>query len=502
MGFTTNLGLVTSKSEPIGALQAISLREQHDAVLTTTKPAFISEVDRATSNNTSSNDSSDRQSSPATSANGPSSSPMKQLPQTPTIATTTARTTITEKETINTAQSSSFAGSSAAFSVAEDGTVTLQTMPEDFARKLASQIHRKLDHFLSNSSYIQSNSQMHTVPRFEYGGIPLGKVIAKGGFSNIIEVNPGTNVTSILDGNGNSSCVNYGQPESQYVVKCLSTKLPLKKLPGATKDIVFEAHTLSSLNHDNIIKLRGLSKDGIDGFKSTRCADGFFMVLDRLGDTLFQRVYQWQAELQYQGRYTGLKKKITVKQIKREQFLEKIGIVVDVSAALAHCHERRIMHRDIKSANVAFNPRDGSAKLIDFGLATELPAYNHAQPNRTYELTGNIGTARYMDPAVILGQEYNEKADVHSFSVLCWECCAGKKPYSSLDAKKVKEHVSKWHERPKVYWSWPRKLKQVMQKGWSRGQEDRPSMAEFHRALVKVQKSLPKSMIDLTACQQ
>lgn len=433
-----------------------------------------------------------------------------ELPPTPSGVTRTTSCTRTRLNTATGTENRDAAniaigrGSSTAFSVAEEAVSSsgAEFMPEDFSRKLVSQIHRKLDQFLSHSSYIEGNSQLHRLPRFEYGGLPLGKAIAKGGFSQIIEVNgtagySGVSLLSSEEGNDEQS-------NPRYVVKSLSTKLALKKLPGATKDIVFEAHTLSALNHENIIRLRGLSMDGIDGFQKTRSADGFFLVFDRLGDTLFQRVYQWQNELLYQGRYKGLKKKqISLKQIKREQFIEKIGIVVDVSAALAYCHERRIMHRDIKSANVAFDPRRGNkAILIDFGLATELPAFDPVAPNRTYPLTGNIGTARYMDPAVIAGENYNEKADVHSFSVLCWECCAGKKPYSNLDAAKVKEHVSKWNERPKIYWSWPRRLKNIMQKGWSKQQQDRPSMAEFHRALVKVQKALPPSNIDISALRQ
>ena len=104
---------------------------------------------------------------------------------------------------------------------------------------------------------------------------------------------------------------------------------------------------------------------------------------------------------------------------------------------------------------------------------------------------GNIGTARYMAPEVILENKYNEKADVHSFAVLCWEACAAKKPYAHLDAPQVKEHVSKWHERPSPYmWSWPRKLNHILKRGWAKRPQDRPSMAEFHKALLKVQQKL------------
>ena len=262
MGFSSSRGL-GHQAESVGTADAVPEKARHalTSKAADADAAAAAEVDRNTANNTSSNDSSaalDPPSSPATSSNEPSQEDTKHFTQTPTVATTR-----TEKETVNTYQSSSFATPSSAFSVADDGTVGIQTMPEDFARKLCSQIHRKLDQFLAKSSYIESHSQLHNVPRFEYGSLPLGKTIAKGGFSQIIEVNnsnTGSNVVSLLDGNSHTTRSCDGQ-ESQYVVKCLSTKLPLKKLPGATKDIIFEAHTLSSLNHENIIKIRGLSKD-------------------------------------------------------------------------------------------------------------------------------------------------------------------------------------------------------------------------------------------------
>jgi len=501
------MGFISSGRAALGTVQEVPLQEDHQQEVSVLKEEGNNTSAALTANVSSSNDSSSQvtsneSTSPASNEFSSSLSPAVEKPS--SQSPTEAATTVTKKESFDSSALKSctiVTSSSVALSadVTADGEVT---MSEDFSKRLVAQVCRKLDAFLETSPSIKENSNLESLPRFARDGLLLGNIIAKGGFSKIIEVNFTENNSSnhvpglFNDSTSNNLLSNDKKEQQQYVIKSLSTMLDLKKLPGATKDIVFEAHTLSSLNHKNIIKLRGLSKDGIDGFKTTRRADGFFMVLDRLGDTLFQKVYQWQHELQYNGKYQGLQKKVSVRQIKREQFREKISIIVDVSAALAYCHSRRIVHRDIKSANVAYCPRDSCWKLIDFGLAMELPALDPRDPHRTYELTGNIGTARYMDPAVILSLNYNEKADVHSFSVLCWEACAGKKPYSKLDAAKVKERVSKWHERPKVYWSWPRKLKNLLRKGWAVKSEDRPAMQEFHKILVKVQKSLPKSNID------
>ena len=103
-----------------------------------------------------------------------------------------------------------------------------------------------------------------------------------------------------------------------------------------------------------------------------------------------------------------------------------------------------------------------------------------------------------MSPEVIQQRPYGMKADVFSFSVLLWECLAAKKPYANHDAKRVKEYVSKWGERPKLFWSWPLKVRRIMRKGWSRVQEDRPTMAEVHQVLQDAQTSLLKRTLKKT----
>jgi serine/threonine protein kinase len=459
-------------------------------LVTSVKPRCMSDGDRVTSNNTLSSNSNE-DSVPVVSDGNNERKPQSMTPGSPTLNTTSATSIV----------------SSANLTVIDDAsthqTEDITIMPEDFSRKLVAQVKRRLDTFLASSPYIKSNCRLQHLPRFTSDNLNLGKVLAKGGFSNIIEVKDFGLTRVSPDDEDDGQC--RQQQTGECVVKCLSVRLALKKLPGASKDIVFEAHTLASLQHENIVQIRGWSFDGIDGFQSTRRADGFFIILDRLGDTLFQKVFQWQAQLTRRGTNGDkTKKKISIQKIVRHQFQEKIQICIDVASALEYCHERRICHRDIKSANVALD-RNGRAKLIDFGLAVELPALQpNDSPHKVYELTGNIGTARYMSLEIIApvpGSEvhrYNEKTDVHSFAILCWEACAAKKPYAKLDAKKVKERVSLWNERPKPYWSWPRKLRRILKKGWARDPKHRPTMAEFHTTLLKVQASLPKSTIDLT----
>lgn len=58
--------------------------------------------------------------------------------------------------------------------------------------------------------------------------------------------------------------------------------------------------------------------------------------------------------------------------------------------AIAHCHSRDIVHRDIKMENILIN-KDYKPKLIDFGFSLQLPKENHV-------LYDYCGTPNYIAP--------------------------------------------------------------------------------------------------------
>jgi serine/threonine protein kinase len=74
-----------------------------------------------------------------------------------------------------------------------------------------------------------------------------------------------------------------------------------------------------------------------------------------------------------------------------------------------------VVYRDLKPTNVGFDVRD-DAKLFDFGLAREFRP--EELEDRSYKLTGETGTMRYMAPEVALSQPYSEKVDVFSFGIM------------------------------------------------------------------------------------
>lgn len=68
----------------------------------------------------------------------------------------------------------------------------------------------------------------------------------------------------------------------------------------------------------------------------------------------------------------------------------------------------------------------------------------------TYQLTGGTGSLRYMAPEVAQHHEYNEKADVYSFSLILWEMLTGTKPFAKLRRDDFHSRVIAKVERPEI----------------------------------------------------
>jgi hypothetical protein len=102
----------------------------------------------------------------------------------------------------------------------------------------------------------------------------------------------------------------------------------------------------------------------------------------------------------------------------------RIGLAL--CGALAHAHERGVVHRDVKPQNVIVPdaPRSaaGVAKLADFGVA-------HLAGDEPLTRTGDVvGTLAYMAPEQAAGQRVDERADLYSLALVLYEALAGVNP--------------------------------------------------------------------------
>ena len=117
-----------------------------------------------------------------------------------------------------------------------------------------------------------------------------------------------------------------------------------------------------------------------------------------------------------------------------------------IADALAHAHERGIVHRDLKSQNVVITP-EGRAKVLDFGLAARMPSADAEAVTKTQEAIPHagmlVGTLAYMAPEVLRGDAATARSDIWALGVLLYEMASGRLPFEGETALDVTSAIAK-----------------------------------------------------------
>ncbi len=117
-----------------------------------------------------------------------------------------------------------------------------------------------------------------------------------------------------------------------------------------------------------------------------------------------------------------------------------VQIGLDLSSALSFAHRQRIVHRDVKPANV-LHAGDNRWKLADFGIA-RLPDSDLTQVGIF------MGTPGYSPPEAIREGRYTSQADVFAWGAVMYELMSGRIPYEGPDTKTTNSYVVQGNAPP------------------------------------------------------
>ena len=176
--------------------------------------------------------------------------------------------------------------------------------------------------------------------------------------------------------------------ERRVAIKMIADNLAREE--SLRRRFVREATALASLAHPNVVKVYDAGE--LDG--------RLFIVMEYVeGETLAEVL------------------------LRRGAFrpAEATQLALQICSGLAHAHAHGIVHRDIKPQNLLVEP-DGSLKIADFGIA---------KPEGATTLTeagGIIGTAAYLAPEQLAGEEATPASDVYSLGAVLYEMLTGRPP--------------------------------------------------------------------------
>lgn len=373
---------------------------------------------------------------------------------------------------------------------------------------------------ISDNTTVFDETKLSTVTAFTHDEIITGRIIGRGGFCTVKEITsiksenkkrssmmfaqrringggsrlslrssktkPKTQQETIMDMSYNGVEMSVKEYMAYAATRGGKTKYVVKQVAEewiyqnritflkATVDLAIEAKYLSALAHPHIIELRGVAESG-------PFAEGYFLVLDKLVDTLPGKLKKWNTiDRQCKGitgAFVGGKKK------ENALFVNRMEASFGIANALDYIHSMNLVYRDLKPDNIGFDAM-GKVKVFDFGLAKELSPRDQLE-NGLYKLTGFTGSIRYMAPEVGLRRPYNQKVDNYSFSMLLWYIMALEPPYGFYTPEMFVSRVFQQGHRPVTMGDWPASLCQVMKRCWDVRLHMRPSFGTIMEVIKR-----------------
>jgi serine/threonine protein kinase len=174
-----------------------------------------------------------------------------------------------------------------------------------------------------------------------------------------------------------------------------------------------EARVVASLSHPNLVALHDVGTEGRMAFAVMELLDG-----EPLDRSIPAAGLPWTQAL---------------------------DIAASIADALACAHDRCVVRRDLKPANVSMT-RDGLVKVLDFGLAKQDAYLAAAQTTRAVAPEATqpgavLGTVGYMSPEQVSGEATDARSDIFSSGCVLYELLSGRRPFVGATAPEVQAAI-------------------------------------------------------------
>lgn len=206
----------------------------------------------------------------------------------------------------------------------------------------------------------------------------------------------------------------------------------LSTSPKAVQRLKEEAKLSMTLSHPNILRIHNLEE-----FQGL-----YFIVMEYVEGKTLEDLIKEKGQLEMD---------------------ETLWIAEEIAKGLDYAHSKKILHLDIKPANILINKQNNIVKIADFGIARQV------KDSVTRLLGKEIsGTLHYMSPEQILGGKIDHRSDIYSFSVLLYESLMGSPPFTEEHIVELITNV-----KPRDIEVVPEHVNKAIQKGLDKMPEDR-----------------------------
>ncbi len=267
--------------------------------------------------------------------------------------------------------------------------------------------------------------------------------------SNIPEI-PKSEVTFTDD----TSPIAMGTYSEVFLCKWNHQNVAVKRLrinqkSDQMKSLKLETSLAISLFHPNIVRI----------FGTLQMENGFMGI-----------VMEWAD----QGSLGGKMKSLT--------FSQKVRVSLDICDGVAYLHAQKIAHRDLKPDNILLFGTEPKAKISDFGTSKVIQTM--------ITNTSMAGTPKYAAPELMeQGLQFGRSVDVFSLAIIFYELFSGLDSFPGCKTiVQVVTAILK-DKRPDFPSGFPDSIKDVIRKGWSKDQKDRPDVKAFWTELKKLDES-------------